>query len=166
MAKTAKINFQYYSGPELEQDEALAADGATWVAGKLGYFDANGLAAVLATDGVNVDFMFEEAQATATSTSTVKILKIPGASTKFQAFVASDAADAAAAITDKGDDYGIEVSSNGTDSIDTVNVNETTAVAFHVDNLIWEKEPMENAAADSPGQVIGHFIQSVLDAGA
>jgi len=165
MSVSAPMNFRYYSGPVLEQDEMLAADTQKWEAGAPGYYNSSGLADPIATDEVNVDFLFAEQQDTNTSTSTVKILKIPGASTKFVGYTSTDAADVAASQSDVGQDHGIQVGNNGdSEEVATVNTNETSAVAVHIDALMSTKEPEKHAAGDDPGQVIFHFLQSVLDA--
>ena len=159
MAKSAVKNPRFYSGPPLEKDTKRAADSITWKAGQPGYFDTDGLCAVLATDGVNASFIFSSDQDTATSSSDVKIERILNASTRFVGFISQDDADTVAAATQVGDQYGIHVGSN----VATVNVNETSNVAVMVDALLYQEEGYMNASTDDPGQVIFHYIQSVLD---
>jgi len=168
MARTIPTNFDYYSGPNLEQDSVLAADSQLWLAGAPGYFNSSGLADPIATDGVNIDFLFAENQTTSTSTSTVKILKIPGASTKLVGFVSADADDTTAAQSNVGHDYGIHVSDNTSGDtvaeVASVNKSETSAVAVKLDALMSTVEPQEHATTDSPARVVFHVKQAILDA--
>ena len=159
MAKSALKNPRFYSGPVLQKDTVRALDGQTWKAGQPGWFDS-GYARPAATDNVVVKFVFSDDQDTAASTSDVKIERIPSASTKFVGYVSTDDADTDAQRAHVAQDYGIHVGSN----VATVNTGETSNVAVTVDKLLWLEEPLKNASTDSPGQVIFHYKQSILDA--
>jgi len=150
---------RFYAGPPLGKDTVRALDGQTWKAGQPGYFDS-GYARPLATDGVVVKFVFSADQDTAASSSTVNIERIESASQQFVGYVTTDGVDTVAVIAEVGLSYGISVDTY----VATVNTNETSAAAVKIDKLLSDVEPYKNKITDSPGQVVFHYKQAILDA--
>jgi len=159
MASTALKNPRLYQGKQLEKKRVLAADSQTWKAGQPGVY-SSGLATPAATNAVSVQFLFSSDQDSSTSSTEVWIEEIPSASTKFVGYVSNDSTDTRATQALIGAQYAIDVISN----VATVNTGEASKVAVQIDDLLWKREGAMNASSDNPGQVIFHYLQSVLDA--
>ena len=159
MASGALKNPRYYSGPKPELVQMRAADSTTWKAGQP-MTVASGLVTPAATNAVAVRYIAAADQDTSTSTTDVAVYRIPGASTKFVGYVSNDSSDTTAQRAHIAVDYAIDVISN----VATVNVGEETLVAVSVDDVLWAREPRISASSDSPGQVVFHYKQSIIDA--
>ena len=164
---TLQANPRYYKGPLLLQDKITGQDSSTWTAGAPGRFDTTGEAHACATDTQDVKFIFAAAKASADTSGTndtESVLRIPSAATKFVGYVVAtgDLTGAATAATkaNVGISYGIYVNAAG---IAAINLSEVSNVAVQTDAVWWEKEAYKNASGDYPGQMVFHYLQSVLD---
>ena len=161
MAITTYQNMRYYSGPALEKDKLLATAASTWKAGQPGYL-ASGRATPCATNATAIKFIFSsDRNDTSATDSYVSVEKIPSAATKFVARVINANTDTTAPATVKGATQALYVASN----VATINLNnDTTGQIFYIDDLMANKDPNTYDVSDVPGNVIGHFVQSALDA--
>jgi len=153
------LNPQYFSGPRVEKERFLAADGLTWQAGQFGRFTDSGVVPckVLAT---SIQLQFSETQAAATSSSTVYIERIASSSTRFIMAVnrSSSGTDTKATAAMIGGNYGLGV----VDCVCVVAKSADTAAneGLRVQNLMSNLDGQTYSTDDVPGYVVVSVIES------
>jgi hypothetical protein len=142
----------------LPEERHLAADSKTWKAGELCYFSSGTIAPLSsATGGSAVYGILPEAQSTATSTSTVNVLKLEEG-TRLQMAITNNGTDAASSALTKGTGYDAYTKSN----VSYIDANGTTGAQFKVidtfENLNEELASYHSHTSSStPGIVIVEF---------
>jgi len=155
-------NPAYYSGPTLELVTMRAKDSQTWQPGQFARSTATGVVKCTAvTAKVGCQFLTASNQPTATSSSDVKLYKIPSAQTKFLIYVTKASADAVANKMYIGQNVGIAVNS----CIVTAAPINTTYAALHVEQILPNigAGRSENDTSTSPGRFVVSVIQTCLD---
>lgn len=148
-----KQNPIYYSGPRLQKEKRLAADGKTWQAGQFCRISDSGVVPCK-LKATQISGVFSQTQATATSTSTVYIERITSPATKFiiaTSKTTAGSADCRAATSMIGKLLNLAV---GSDCICTVSISTDTNGILAVDDLMSNKQPMQYATTDCPGYVL------------
>ena len=127
----------------------LAADAQTWEVGDWLYRSSGVWTPISgATGGVTAPYGIAAAeQATATSTSSVWVRKVePG--TRCEVYVCNNGTAAAIGAANLGTKYGLY----GAAGVTQVDVNVTTDADWEVYDLAARYEPIQKAAADTPGK--------------
>jgi hypothetical protein len=127
----------------------LAANSKTWKKGQIGE-KSSGLWQPIGTTGVTGPYcIFAEDQDTSTSSTYAWIRKIePG--TRLEIYVAANGSASAIGAANLGTKYGIRTASN----IAYLDTAQTSGADFEVEDLAARYEPIQNAAADTPGKCI------------
>jgi hypothetical protein len=153
-------NPKYFSGPRLQKKDRLAADGLTWQAGQFGRRTDSGVV-VAKSNATVINTIFAETQATATSSSTVKVYDIPAGGTRFLMGVTNANADTKALTSYIGGNYGLAVNScvctlsTGNDSNEILNV---------IDIYPNVSSNRRADTSDVPGFVIAQVVESARTA--
>ena len=163
MAITATKNPAFYSGPQLELEKTLqAVDSQTWQAGDPCYLTTTGKAKPLATGIGRIYGFFADSRASASSSTVPPIYRIVSEETKFVGHTSNGANDTTSQRTHKGENAGLRVTSVNSKNVTTVDVGNDTAGGVVLDDPIWVKEGFKNTSTDSPGRIIFHFKDTML----
>lgn len=151
----------YYKGPVLQRVNMLAKDSQTWQAGQFARATDSGIV-LCKSSATSIQFLTAENQATATSTSTVPLWKIPSAETQFIIGVTNKNVDTLAPASLIGSNEGIAVNS----CICTLSVNNDTNEVLHIEDILSNKQKYGggpgNDTSDDPGFVIVSVVASAL----
>ena len=150
MSITAVKSPRFYAGPPLELDKFLAVDSQTWKAGEWAVLTSTGKAKAMAQAETRILGIMADSQSTATSSSNVRVYRIPSTECKFVGYVSNGGNDTTAQRTHIGEKAGAHVASN----VLTINVGNDTKMPFKIVDCLYLKEGLKNASTDNPGQVI------------
>jgi len=158
---TVYLNPQYYDGPVCRQVKLAAKDGQTWQVGQFVRTTDSGIV-LCKSNATSITGLTAETQATATSSSTVNINVIPGASTRFVIGVTTGGADTKAGEVLIGSNEGLAVNS----CVCTLSTGNDTNEILRVQDVLGRVEPNSglNDTDDVPGFAIVSVVQSALDA--
>lgn len=154
-------NPQYYKGPEPELVTMRAKDGQSWLPNMFARSTATGVVLTTAVTG-KAQYLTADLQVTDTSSSDVKLYKIPSNETKFLIYMTAASVDDVANPAYIGQNYGIAVNS----CICTLAVPNTTNAFLHVEQIlsnVGTAGRSENDTDATPGVAIVSVLQSVLD---
>ena len=125
------------------------ANSKTWYKGQLGE-KSSGLWQPIGTTGVTGPYcIFAEDQTTSTSSSSAWVRHIE-VGTRLEIYVASGGSASAIGVANLGTKYGIRTASN----IAYLDPAQNSNGDFEVEDLSARYEPIQNAAADTPGKCI------------
>ena len=161
MAVTSYCNVRYHSGPVLKKRLRRAYDGQTWQAGQFGRYTDSGIVKCIA-GSTQIQLIFSQTQATATSSSDVYVEYIPSSSTKFVIGVSNAGNDTKAPSTLLGGNYGLDVNS----CVCTLSAGDDSNESLHVEDLMSTLESFSGLydTSDVPGYVIISIPDSVINA--
>ena len=150
-----------YDGPPCRLVKLSAKDSQTWQAGQPVRTTDSGVV-LCKSSATSVSGFTAQNQATATSSSTVWINMIPGASSRFKIGVTTGGADTKAGLTLIGKSLGLAINS----CIATISTGNDSNEVMKVHDVMGRVDPLGNDTDDVPGFAVVSFYQSALDADA
>ena len=162
MAITVYENPMQYDGPPMRLVKLAAKDSQTWQAGQFVRTTDSGVVLCITGSCTSITGITAKNQAVATSSSTVDIYTIPGASSRFKIGVTDTDSDYKAGLILIGKSYGLAVNS----SICTFSVGNDSQEVMKCHDVMGRVEPQQNDTNDSPGFAVVSVYQSALDADA
>lgn len=160
MAITTYLNPRFYKGPILELVTMRAKDGITFQPGMFARNTATGVVLTTAATG-KAQFLTASTQVVATSSSDIKLYKIPSNETKLLIDASSGANSTVANKNMIGQNVGIAVNS----CIVTASITNTTNAFLHIEEVLHNVAVGrgEGDTSANPGTFIVSVIQAKLD---
>ena len=162
IASTCFENPRFFAGPIPELSLVAAKDGQTWNPGQFVRRTGSGLV-LCKTQATQISGITAQSQPVATSSSTVPVYMIPGASTKLVIYASTgNANDTKAIKTLIGKNRGLNVNT----SICTLSEGCDTAAkaAFNIVDIYANKDKFKTDTGTTPGQFIVTVQGSFLTA--